>query len=705
MATIQRVALPLECARAAAVHLLAIDPCLGEEWGEVRACVERAAAELGLDLQPVQLPEAFADCEQAIRYLGAQLAFAVEQAALADTSSLFVKRAQDATEYAERCGPLRRAASVGHAEHGAPESVTSAVRARGGQASSTRSVGNATIGLHGAIAEIEVPDFGIDSYRTLVTIKAAIPRADALGRVVRVATSELIALGIVPPTETGEYAAPSSLFEDQAYVVATALRRKRFAIFAEAGWGKSVAQLAWAMAVHRRTGGRVLLVAPLAVVRQTMRERDKLLAGEPERIENLRLRTGGLRAWLEDATGAELAIVNTELFRKEVDLTGLAGIVLDESSILKQSSGTIRNNLVRGVQPVPFRLACSATPAPNDLEEYVSHALFLGVVRTHKEFFADFFASDGEGGWRLRGHATKAFYRFMASWSVWMRDPAVFGFPARLGGVPAPVFHDVSVEATDAQRTEAMAYRKEGHLFLDEVGVTKRSKLAQLSRGFLYDEGKPRAIESRKPAAVVDCVLAHPDERAIVWVNFNEEGALLARSLKEVGRRVALIDGDTSENDRDEACLALNDGGIDVLIAKPSALGFGVNLQGASVCVFSGITDSFEQDYQAFRRCFRYGQTRAVHCYYVATEFEEPMLANLRKKRAAWAEQARAMELAYLEASAADLAVHRQVAAAPTPRLRAELSRDDRAALGALASPSALAPSPSTFTPTTEVSV
>ncbi len=669
----------LESARCAALELSVLSEGAAEaSWDECGGWIGRALREPE-SMRVFPLPSHAVESQDAlVRYLDAQLATSLDLSRqIGDTEAeRAIEEAQRASEHAQR---RERAASAPTVE-AKPAPLT---------------VGNATVRILGDRAEIEIPDYGVESYRTLVTIKAAIPRADAEGRVVRCAAADLIALGIVPPSETGDYEAPPALFEDQAYVVATALRRKRFAIFAEAGWGKTAAQLAWAIEVHRATGGRVLLVAPLAVVRQTIRELAKHFPNAP-RIENLRDRRGGARAWLDDADGAPLAIVNVDVFRKAQDLTGLAGFVLDESSILKQASGTIRNNLVRAAQPVAYRLACSATPAPNDLEEYVSHALFLGVIRTHKEFFADFFASDSEGGWNLRGHAKAAFYAFMASWSVWMRDPSVFGFAPRLGGIPAPEFVDVRVDATAEQIEQAKRFRKEGHLFLDEVGVVSRAKLAQLSRGFLYEEiertpGDPSTkervitpVRSNKPAAVVEAVLAHPGERAIVWVQFNEEGRLIRDALERAGRVTVLVDGDTSEEDRDAACLAINDGSAEVLIAKPAALGFGVNLQGASVCVFSGITDSFEQDYQAFRRCFRYGQTRKVTCYYIATEFELPMLANLRAKRAAWTEQASAMERAYLEASAADLAVHRRVAPTPPPRIRAELSDADLSALASI---------------------
>jgi hypothetical protein len=432
------------------------------------------------------------------------------------------------------------------------------------------------------------------------------------------------------------------------------------------------------------TGRKVLVVAPLQVTRQHLAEHARFWPTGHQPV-SLRGWDGGLSAWLADPSAPALGVINVDVFRKAQDLTGLAGIVLDESSVLKQMAGVLRNNLVRAVHGIEYRLACSATPAPNDLEEYVSHALWVGAVKGHKEFFADFFSSDGEGGWYLRPHARAAFYSFMASWSVWIRDPAVYGFPARLGGVPAPVFHDVAVEATAEQHEAAKAHRKVGHLFLDEVGVVKRGKLAQLSRGFLYEDGEAKALASRKPAAVADCVCAHPDERAVVWVTFNEEGALVGRELERRGRNVVTVSGEQDDDARTAALEAFEHGAADVLVGKPGQLGFGLNLQHASVCVFSGVSDSFERDYQALRRLFRYGQTRPVHCYYVATEFEAPMLTNLRRKRAQWEEQAAEMERAYLAASGTDLALYRGAGALEAAGYRASLSDRDRTVLSAVA--------------------
>lgn len=558
-------------------------------------------------------------------------------------------------------------------------------------------LGPCSLTVDGARASIALPDYSLSSYESFVRIKAALPRfdlEDPFPRYARTARPritcaalDLAAVGLRAEAPRVSLDETAALFEDQRWVVEMAFARQRFAVFAEAGWGKTVAQLSLARAAARATGLPSLIVAPLSVVPQTAEERARFWPGEAPLVD-VRA-AGGVRAWLDSDPGPALGIVNVDAFRKPVDLAGLGCFVLDESSCLKNMAGVVRNVLVRAVAPVPYRFAFSATPAPNDLEEYVSHALFLGVIKQHKEFFADFFDTDGEGGWHLRPHAREAFYRFMSTWSVWIRRPERYGFPARLGGVPAVVFEDIEVELTPEQRAESAVHRKPGSLLLDEVGVVKRSKLAQISRGFVYEgEGARRVarpIRSLKPAAVAAFVARFPGQRAVVWVTFDEEAAILADALRAAGRTPVVVDGTTPEADRWAAVREINGGaGRDTLIAKPETLGFGINLQGASVVAYSGIGDSFEKDYQSLRRAFRYGQRRAIHCGYILTSLERMMLDNVRAKRAAWEAQTLAMEDAFADAHGPTLSAYRGAASAEAERTAFVLSPEDRRLLAGL---------------------
>jgi superfamily II DNA or RNA helicase len=577
-----------------------------------------------------------------------------------------------------------------------PEAVTRTEETErmDGRYHNAEQLGITALTITGDRAELQLPGWTLAAYETFVRVKGALPRYDVIdpfpryggGKLPQIACSvhDLPALGLAPPvpatTLAPDVVAP--LFADQLWVTDVAFRRKRFAIFAEAGWGKTVTQLALAQGAIAATGLPALIIAPLSVVPQTIAEARRFW---PSLAVVDAKAFGGVRAWLDSSPGAALGIVNVDAFRKPVSLDGLGAVLLDESSVLKAMSGITRNNLVRAVAPVEYRYAFSATPAPNDLEEYISHALFLGAIKQHKEFFADFFDADGEGGWHLRPYARAAFYRFLSTWSVWMRRPERYGFPPRLGGIPTPSFADVEVELTPEQYEESKPHRKAGNLLLDEVGIVKRSKLAQISRGFIYENSIARRIPSHKPARVAACVAAHPGERAVVWVAFDEEAAIIAEALRDVGRTSVTISGETEPEARFAAVEAINAGtGPDVIIAKPATMGFGINMQGASVVVFSGVGDSFEQDYQALRRSFRYGQTRAVRCYYVVTSLERMMLDNVRAKRDAWEEQTTAMEESFAAAHETELAAWRGAALKPQERTAFTLTNIDRAALATI---------------------
>ncbi len=554
--------------------------------------------------------------------------------------------------------------------------------------------GDLPVTVDGPRASITLPDYSLASYRRFITIKSALPRVevDHRTRTLTCHVADLSRLGLdVRLLAAGWEPDGTPLYPDQAYVLDVALRRRRFDIFARCGWGKTIVLWAWARAVAARTGRKVLVVCPMSVLRPHLAEFARFWPGWPLPT-NLREHDGGLDAWLADPLVTGLAIVNTDAFRKPRNLSSLGGVVLDESSSIKQAGGVLWRNVTTSFRPVEYRLFCTATPAPNDVREYAAQALGVGAIDTHKEFFADFFDNAEDMGWVLRPHAKAAFYSFMASWSIWIRDPSTYGFPARCKPIPDPIFVDLEVSLTPEQECEARAIRaaktRKGQvsLFHEDVGIATQTKLSQVSRGFLYEGDAVRAIPSKKADVVADAVARHArsGERAVVWVQFNEESALITAALRKRELRVCEVTADTSDAEQFEAIEAINAGFLDCLVAKPSTMGFGVNLQGASVCVFSGITHSFEQDHQAFSRVYRDGQTRSVTCYYVVTPLEAGMLANVRAKRSTWLADASEMERAYRDAMTADLEVYRGAVTQGAQRTRHQLSEADRAALGAL---------------------
>lgn len=269
------------------------------------------------------------------------------------------------------------------------------------------------------------------------------------------------------------------LFDYQAWTVEMALDRQRFAIFADTGLGKTAMQLEWARVVASVTGERVLIVCPLNVVGQTMTEHERFY---DEVLHDVRDRAD-LAAWLDSGNG--VAITNYEKLDGTVDVLAVAGVVLDESSVLKQSMGSRRTSLVNAFRGVRWKLCCSATPAPNDRIEYAEHAYFLDVVRSTREFLAGFFVNR-DGNWQLKAHGETAFYRHLASWSVFMRDPAVYGFSDLLATMPPLDVTFPRVELTPEQIAAARAHeRGDPSLFGVTVGgVVARTKLMQIAHGF-----------------------------------------------------------------------------------------------------------------------------------------------------------------------------------------------------------------------------
>jgi hypothetical protein len=351
-----------------------------------------------------------------------------------------------------------------------------------------------------------------------------------------------------------------------------------------------------------------------------------------------------LAAWCE-ASDPAIGICNYEKLIPGVlpELGQLGGIVADESSILKTGGGTIKWNLIKSARGVEFKLSCTATPAPNEPMEYASQAAFLEKLRSEGEILWTFFQRDQRGVWRVKPHAREAFYRFMSSWSIYLRDPARFGFADILSSLPAPVMHEHRLDMTEAQRELADEQRIDTGrgLFDERIGVRERSKLAQLARGFMYSGSGPGRevipVDSRKPAVVAELARMNVarGRPTIVWTSFDAEGEIILRELSYGDRGdVALLTGDTSEAERQRILDDFRSGSVRILITKASLVGYGLNFQHCRAMVFSGIDDSFERMYQAIRRAYRYGQTETVHVHVpVIPELEGLMLSNLQRKQ------------------------------------------------------------------------
>lgn len=388
---------------------------------------------------------------------------------------------------------------------------------------------------------------------------------------------------------------PASLFPFQRDIVKWALKRGRAAVFAGTGLGKSFMELAWADAVCRSTGRKVLHLAPLAVSAQMVREADKF----------------GIAA-RQVATGADVqpgvSITNYQKL-DHFDLSEFGGVILDESSILKSSDGKFRTRLIEQCSDIPFRLAATATPAPNDFMELGNHAEFLGVM-SYTDMLATFFVHDGGDtrSWRLKGHAEDEFWRWMASWAVMLRKPSDLGYADNGYNLPPLEY---------VQHTVGVDYRPSS-----ETGFLFPMQAASLSE---------RIAARRDTVAerVAMAVKVTPADRPFVWwCNLNSESEALAKAIPGAVE----LRGSDSEADKERKLIDFAEGRIRVLVTKPSICGFGLNWQHCADTGFVGLNDSWEQLYQSVRRFWRFGQTKPVTVHMIAAETEGAVVANLRRK-------------------------------------------------------------------------
>lgn len=389
--------------------------------------------------------------------------------------------------------------------------------------------------------------------------------------------------------------AVTDLFPHQRDIVRWALRLGRAAIFADTGLGKTRMQLAWAGEVARFTGGRVLLLAPLAVGSQTI--------AEAERIGVL---AGSVRS------EADVHVINYDRLHT-VSADDYAGVVLDESSILKSVDGRTRTLLIEMFSGTRFRLACTATPAPNDYTELGNHAAFLGIC-TREEMLAEYFVHDGGStqDWRIKGHARRAFWEWMASWSVVVRKPSDLGYDDAGYALPPLriVEHVVRVD-------HGMAHDA-GLLFADACG------------GIADQRAIRKASIDDRAEAVAAIVAGEPDEPWLVWGELNEE----CDRIEALIPGAVQVKGSDHPDVKADRLLAFARGEIRCLVTKPSIAGFGMNWQACARQVFAGVGYSYESFYQAVRRSWRFGQTRPVNVTIVRTDADGAIAASLRDKAA-----------------------------------------------------------------------
>lgn len=411
------------------------------------------------------------------------------------------------------------------------------------------------------------------------------------------------------------------LFGFQADIVRWALRLGRAAIFAERGLGKTAMELAWAQHVARHTELPVLILTPLAVAHQHVTEGNKF------EVETRHVREQS------EVTGAGVYVTNYErLHLFNADAFG--GVVLDESSILKSFTGKTKREIISRFRMTPFKLAASATPAPNDHLELGNHAEFLGVMASN-EMISRWFINDSmaAGSYRLKKHAAKDFWRWLTSWAVCISHPRDLGAEYDMPGFDLPglelVEHRLSAPQASIERAWA-----DGKLLPDDSpSSTSMHKVKRESLAARV--GKAQEIVASIPA----------DEPVVIWCDTDYE----ADALKAAFPEAVEVRGSQKDTVKEERLAGFGDGKYRMLITKPDIAGFGLNYQHCSNTVFVGVSFSFEKTYQALGRFYRFGQTRKVNAHLIYAETEGNILTTLKEKQTAFDEMQSEMNSAMRE--------------------------------------------------------
>lgn len=388
------------------------------------------------------------------------------------------------------------------------------------------------------------------------------------------------------------------LFPFQRRILELAVRKGRYAVFADCGLGKTLIQLNWAQVISARTNQPVLIICPLAVSGQTIAEGQKFGIQVTKAMEPTDVQAPGVY------------ITNYERIGK-FDCRAFSGVVLDESSILKNFAGAIRNKLITAFADTPYKLCCTATPSPNDFMEFGNHSEFLNVMRRN-EMLSYFFVHDMDDtqSWRLKGHAVQDFYDWMSGWAIFLSQPSDIGFSDE-GFILPPlkmIERKVITRKTD-----------NGSLFND-VAVDATNHNAELRR-----------TQEERIRIAAEIANGSPDS-FIIWVKHNGEGAALRKLIPEAVE----VSGSDDPEEKERRLLGFAKGEFRVLITKAKIAQFGMNYQNCHNQIFASLDFSFESLYQAIRRSYRFMQTSEVNIYLITTDTMQNVIQSIRQKEAAF---------------------------------------------------------------------
>lgn len=394
-----------------------------------------------------------------------------------------------------------------------------------------------------------------------------------------------------------------NLFDFQRHIVKTALRKGKYAIFADCGLGKTLMQLEWANKVNQKTGQPVLILAPLAVTGQTVLEADKF----------------GIKAQEGSAISKDCGIyvINYEQL-DNIDCSLFSGIVLDESSILKNFEGKIKEQIIEQLANTPYKLACTATPSPNDPMELGNHSEFLNVMNRN-EMLAMYFVHDGgeTAKWRLKGHSEKVFWEFISSFSVMLSRPQDIGFSAE--GYDLPELNFIEKQISTGKRSNGLLF--------NDVAVSATNFNTEL-----------RLTKIERMEEVINIVNSS-NESFIVWIKQNEEGDYLRKLIPDAVE----VKGSDDPEVKKSRLLGFAKGEFRVLITKTKIAQYGLNYQNCHNQVFASLDFSFEGLYQAIRRSYRFGQKENVNIYMITTDTMTNVIQSINQKQKQFEKMQQAM--------------------------------------------------------------
>jgi superfamily II DNA or RNA helicase len=387
-----------------------------------------------------------------------------------------------------------------------------------------------------------------------------------------------------------------NLFPFQNDIVKYMIKRGKIALFSSTGTGKTQMEAEWLYQIQKKENKPVLILCPLAVAEQWKVEVKKILGYESKIIEK------------DEDVFNGINIINYEKIHK-IDTNKFIAVALDESSILKNFSGKVKQDLIEKFETTKYKLAATATPAPNDYEELGNHAEFLNVMKRNEMLSMFFIHDSGDTAkWRLKGHGKSKFWEWIASWAVVLNHPRDLGYEDIRYDLPKLNMYEIFVEND---------YKSKDRLFHSQAKTLNERR-----------EARRQSLKNRtdKASEIANNIKESP---VLIWCDLNSE----SEQLKKKIINAVEVKGSDKEEHKKNSLLNFGKGEIKALVSKPSIAGMGLNFQVCNNMIFTGLSDSFEQFYQAVRRCWRFGQTKEVNVYIISSTQEGSTLENIKRKQ------------------------------------------------------------------------